>query len=273
MSNTLPSQKIFSLTPTHNPHRWYMPITSAGSVGPADRQFMFGGVGLASAITAMEKTCGRQTVWATAQYLSYARPGDTLDLDVIVPVSGKYNTQARVVGHIDDREILTVNAALGSRPGEISEQWVEMPKVPRPMDCEMMGNWKGQIENLHDHIESRLVKGKYGSDRVNAGISDDGHVVMWCRMKDNLPVDSGAIAIMADFVPSAIGNAIGRNAGGNSLDNTIRFREIVETEWVLCDIKIHSVHNGFSHGRMHLFAEDGTLLASASQSAILRVHD
>ena len=36
--------------------------------------FMFGGVGLASAIGAMERTTGRPLIWGTAQYLSYARP-------------------------------------------------------------------------------------------------------------------------------------------------------------------------------------------------------
>ena len=36
--------------------------------------FMFGGVGLAAAVGAMERTCERPVIWATAQYLSYARP-------------------------------------------------------------------------------------------------------------------------------------------------------------------------------------------------------
>ena len=81
------------------------------------------------------------------------------------------------------------------------------------------------------------------------------------------------LAIMADHVPAGVGAALGRNAGGNSLDNTIRFRHIVPTRWVLCDIGIQGVHGGFAHGDMRLFAQSGELMATASQSMILRVRD
>ena len=58
--------------------------------------------------------------------------------------------------------------------------------------------------------------------------------------------------------------------GGNSLDNTLRVARLVPTEWVLLDIRIHAVANGFAHGLVHEWAEDGTLLATASQSTIVR---
>ncbi|MBP7651712.1 MAG: thioesterase family protein, partial [Phenylobacterium sp.] len=130
------TELFFDLQPTHNPHRWFMPLTPAVCVGPPDSLFMYGGIGLASAIAAMERTCGRPVIWATAQYLSYARPGSVVDLDVRVPVQGKYNSQARVIGHVGDQEIFTVNAALGARPSTVSHQWVSMPDMPPPEDCE-----------------------------------------------------------------------------------------------------------------------------------------
>lgn len=68
------SALFFDLQATHNPHRWYLPLTDEVCVGPPDNLFMYGGIGLASAIAAMERTCGRPVIWATAQYLSYARP-------------------------------------------------------------------------------------------------------------------------------------------------------------------------------------------------------
>ena len=196
-----------------------------------------------------------------------------VDLDVVVPVHGRHNTQARVIGHVGDREILTVNAALGSRPSDLSAQWAVKPDVPPPEDCDLMPRWKKDDPDLHQRLETRVVKGRYGAAREDGQLSDDGHVVLWSRPKEGYAIDSSMLAIIADFVPSAIGNAIGRNAGGNSLDNTIRFRRVVPTDWVLCDIRIHAVHGGFGHGRMHLFAQDGELMASASQSVILRIHD
>jgi acyl-CoA thioesterase-2 len=93
------------------------------------------------------------------------------------------------------------------------------------------------------------------------------------RRRERFTIDASMLAIMADHVPSGIGNALGQNAGGNSLDNTLRIRRIVPTEWVLCDIRILGVHGGFGHGAMYLFAQDGELMATASQSLIVRVRE
>ena len=60
-------------------------------------------------------------MWATAQYLSYARPPAVMDIDVTIAVAGRQSSQARAVGHVADREIFTVNAALGARPLDIDE--------------------------------------------------------------------------------------------------------------------------------------------------------
>jgi acyl-CoA thioesterase len=260
---------FFDLRATHNPHRWYLPLTPKVCVGPPGNQFMFGGVGLASAIAAMERTCERPVIWATAQYLSYARPPQVVDLDVWVPNAGKYNTQARVVSHVDDKEIVTVNAALGSRPSDISRQWVERPDVPRALDCAPADHWRGDEEDLHSRIDVRVAKGLYGGQRAGPEV-DDGRLVLWIKPRGDYAIDSSMLAVIADHVPSGIGNALGRNGGGNSLDNTIRIRHIVPTEWVLCDIRIHGIHGGFAHGSMYMFAEDGELMASASQSVIVR---
>ena len=264
---------FFDLQPTHNPNCWYLTVTPGVSVGPPGKMFMFGGVGLAAAITAMEGTTGRPVIWAAAQYLSFARPGSIVDFDVLVPVAGRHNTQARVVAHVGDREILTANAALGARPDTLSAQWTEMPDVPAPEDCPPMPRRERVEEELHDHLELRVAKGRYGDARRDGKMSPDGEVQLWARPRDGRPINSGMLAIFADFIPSAVGNAIGRNAGGNSLDNTLRVRRIVPTDWVLCDTKIHGVHGGFAHGRMLQFARTGELMAMASQSMIVRIHD
>jgi len=267
-----PPAELFDLRQTHNPHRWVLPVETRICVGPPEGKFLFGGAGLAASIAAMERTTGRPAIWATAQYLSYAKPGEFVDVDVIVPMKGKHVTQARVVGHVGDREILTVNAALGARPQEVSAQWAQMPEVPPPSACEPMPHFDDDTLDLHHQFDMRVAKGRYGAARKGE-LSDDGHAVLWGRPKDSRPVTSGLLAIIADYVPSATGHALGRLAGANSLDNTIRIRELRATEWMCCDIRIHGVNAGFVHGRMHIFAEDGTLMASASQSGILRLWD
>jgi hypothetical protein len=93
------AKQFLGLEATHNPHRWYLPIVPGICV---HHGFLFGGAGLAAAVTALEETCGRRLVWATAQYLSYARPPQILDIDVTIPVAGKYSTQG-AVGHVGTR--------------------------------------------------------------------------------------------------------------------------------------------------------------------------
>src|SRR5581483_3862736 len=109
-----------------------MEVTGAVATGG---RFLFGGCGLAAAIEAMEVTSGRPCVWATAQYLSFAMVGSRVDLDVTLAVAGHNVTQARCVGHVGDKEILTVNGALGSREEIAVGLWAERPDVPGPEEC------------------------------------------------------------------------------------------------------------------------------------------
>ena len=266
-------EPFFHLRSTHNPHRWFLPLDESLCVGPPDKLFMFGGVGLAAAIGAMEGTCRRPVVWATAQYLSYARPPSIVDLDVWVPAEGRHASQARVIAHVGDKEILTVNAALGERPSEFSGQWVRPPDVPAPDDCAESRHWRQAREDLHSRFDMRLARGSFDPASAAGEPARDGRLALWLRPRGDYPVDSTMLAIMADHVPSGVSAALGRSAGGNSLDNTIRFRRIAPTRWVLCDIAIQGVHGGFAHGDMRLFAESGELMATASQSLILRVWD
>ncbi len=258
------------LEPTHNPMRWVLPVTPGiSTVGP----FLFGGCALGAAIAAMEAVSGRPVVWATAQYLSYAHPPSVLDIDVTVAVQGHSITQARVVGHVADVEILTVNAALGTRELPVEGSWVERPSVPPPEACEVRGPRFPGTESIMDRIDVRLASAR-AWDEMDGRTASGGRSVLWARVPDLLEVSSGAsLAILGDYVPFGIGQALGRMGGGNSLDNTLRVYRLVPTEWVLLDIRIHAIAHGFGHGAVHLWSEDGTLLATASQSTIIRLMD
>jgi acyl-CoA thioesterase len=262
------AEDFLGLRPTHNPHRWILPVRDDIST---PGHFLFGGCGLAAAVSAMEQTCGRPAVWATAQYLSYARPPSIMDLDVIVPVSGKHNTQARVVAHVGDTEILTVNAALGARPMEVGGQWATRPDVPRPADCDPVPRWSKKTGFIDERVELRVARGRWGQH--DDGAPGDGRSVLWARFPEGVEMTAPMLAVVADWMPSGLSGALGRRAGGNSLDNTIRIHRLTSTEWVMCDIQVHAVHAGHGHGRMHLWSEDGTLLATASQSLIVRFHN
>jgi acyl-CoA thioesterase II len=175
------------------------------------------------------------------------------------------------VGHVADTEILTVNAALGTRGDQAEAVWVARPDVPRPDDCTVRPPRLATGESIHDRIDVRLARARSWED-IDGHPAPDGRSSVWARMPDLLDLSSGAsLAILGDYVPFGISQALGLAGGGNSsLDNTLRVYRLVPTEWVLLDIRIDAVARGFGHGVVHIWAEDGTLLATASQSTIVR---
>ena len=182
------ASEFLGLRATHNPLRWYLDVVPGICT---DDQFLFGGCGLGAAIAALERTTGRPAVWATAQYLSFAHPPEIVDIDVTVAVAGHQTTQARAVAHVGDREILTVNAALGARDGGYDGQWARFPDVPRPDDCPPRQRISRVDDSLAQRLEMRLARGR--DLAALDGGPDDGHSALWARVPDG-PRDVGGVA-------------------------------------------------------------------------------
>jgi acyl-CoA thioesterase II len=251
------ARQWLGLQSTHNPMRWYLPVTPGICTG---HRFLFGGCALGAAISAMEGSTERPVIWATAQYLNYARPPSVMDIDITIASEGRNITQARAVAHVGNTEIVTVNAALGDRSLDLSGQWPEMPEVDPPIGLPRREG-RGNVE---DSIMARLDQ-RWAQQDPKAG-----RTVLWSRMPDLLEVSAASLAVLGDYVPMGISQALDLDTMSNSLDNTLRVGTIVPTEWVLIDIRVDLVSRGFGHGVVYLWATDGTLMATASQSAIIR---
>jgi acyl-CoA thioesterase len=261
------ARAFLGLEATAHPLRWRLPVRTPLTTSGG---FLFGGVGLAAAIEALEAVTGRPLVWATAQYLSYALPPSVVELQVTVAVAGRQTAQARAVGRVGDQEIFTVNAALGSRPLEVTGEWAVRPDAPPPGTCPPQVGPGDAGGTIMSQVELRTASARR-LDELD-GRPGDGRSTLWARV-EGMSCGAGLLGILGDWVPFGIGQALGVRAGGNSLDNTLRVVRLVPTDWVLLDIRIHGVANGFGHGLVHLWAEDGTLLATASQSVIVRFWD
>jgi acyl-CoA thioesterase len=256
---------FYGLETTGDRDRWRMPIVRGLVSGTGA---LFGGCGLGACIEVAEQLTGRPLVWATAQYLTYARPPSVLELDVLEVVRGHQISQVRVLAHVGDQEILTVLAALGERPSPLVGQWANRPDVAPPDECPprvLMDRHEGTIT---DRLDMRIARGRVAADLP--GLPGDGNSALWVRMPGLAEMSAAGLAIIGDFVPFGISQALGVRAGGNSLDNTLRVAHRAATDWVLADIRVHAIADGFGHGLVHLWAEDGTLLGTASQSTIVR---
>lgn len=257
--------EFLGLEATHNPTRWWLPVTEGIVTGG---QFLFGGCALGAAVAAMESVCGRPAVWATAQYLSFAQLGEIMDLDVTVAVSGHRTAQARAVGHVGDREILTVNAALGSRDLDVAGQWQVMPEVPAPSACPQRTPRSGTERSIMNRLDVRIAIGS-GWEELEGRPVPDGRSALWVRVP-GVEMSAAALAILGDYVPFGISQSLGGWYPSNSLDNTLRVVRLEPSEWVLCDIRVDGLWHGFGHGSVYLWSEAGTLLGAASQSALVR---
>lgn len=264
------ARSFLDVSPTSDPNRWKLPVhpRSCNLSG-----VLFGGAALGAGIEALQTVTQRPVAWATAQYLTFAPKGSVLDLEVVTPVQGKQVTQARVIGRLGDVEVFTVFGAFGHRddvPGE--GRFTDRPLVRRPADSPER-TFRQAIDNsINEHLEMRVAKGLLWEE-LDGTPSRDGRCALWARMPGVSVMSAAGLAILGDWVPFGVGQALGQRASGNSLDNTLRVVTFVDTEWVLLDIRIHAVHNGFAHGVVHLWAEDGTLLAIASQTVMVRYWD
>jgi acyl-CoA thioesterase len=259
---------FLGLERTDDANRWLLPVVPSLISGTGA---LFGGCGLGAAIEVMEQVTGRPCIWSTAQFLSFAVPPAVVELEVVEAVRGHQMSQARVNAHVGDREILTVVGTFGRRPNPLAGQWSTRPDVPPPADCPprpLMNRHQGTIM---DRFESKLADARPYWELT--GVAGSGNASLWVRLPDLANATAAALAIIGDFVPFGIGQALGLRAGGNSLDNTLRIARRVPTEWVLADVRVHAVADGFGHGLVHLWAENGTLLGTASQSTIVRVHE
>jgi acyl-CoA thioesterase len=81
------------------------------------------------------------------------------------------------------------------------------------------------------------------------------------------------MAYLADMVPMSIARALGRAGGGTSVDNAMRFAGPTAEEWVLLELVPHLAAGGYGHGGLLLWAPDGQLLATGSQTAGLLLFD
>jgi acyl-CoA thioesterase II len=235
--------------------------------------FLFGGCGLAAALVALEAASGRPTVWSTAQYLSFAPTHSALDLTVTLAAEGRRITQARAVGYVDGTEILTVNAALGT-PGtlEVGGVWLTPPDVLPPDQCPPRRLPDFNTTSIFDRIDVRLAQGRSFEElSVGTGTPGDPASALWARVPGHLEPSAATLAILGDYVTGGVSQPLGRRVMSRSLDNTVRVVRLEPTEWVLCDIRIEALVGGFGQGVAHLWSEQGSLLATASQSMSIRL--
>ena len=247
-----------------NETRFSLPLRPALSGGGGS---LFGGVGLAAGMAALAEAAQKPMVWATGQFLSLTQGLKAVEIDVSLPAVGRHVTQGQVQGRHGAQPIFTVLGALGQRPEAGAGTWVERPRAPAPETCPRIDR-RHREETLHQAIELRRAHGMFGFSQ-EGDPSGCGRNLLWARMP-GYTIDAVALAIIADYMPSVLGDALESQVFCTSLDNTLRLGRPRSTEWVLCDNRMTYTEGGFGYGTGYLWSEGGDLLATATQSMIVR---
>ena len=257
---------LLGLAATDHPLRWRQIVSSAVCTPAGALQ---GGAALAAAIEATQASAQRPVRWATGQYLSHVAAQSVVDLEVSILVNGPHLSQARCTMRCDEVEILLMMAALGTRPFAHEAVWPRPPQVPSPADCPERAVPGASEGTLLEMCERRAAQGR--SYPEVDGKPGPGRSATWIRLPGGARmVSAGDLALVGDFLMVEFTDALGVACTGNSLDNTVRVARLVTTEWILLDAHIQTVTGGLGYGMAHLWAEDGTLLGTASQTLALR---
>jgi acyl-CoA thioesterase len=120
-----------------------------------------------------------------------------------------------------------------------------------------------------DEVEVRIARGRL-LDELNGepGTPDSA---LWARVPGHLTPSAATLAIFGDYVSGGASQPLGRRTRGRSLDNTLRVVQLKSTEWVLCDIRMYALIDGYAQGVAFLWSQEGDLLATASQSFVVRL--
>ena len=233
---------------------------------------LFGGVGVAAGILGLGRLTGQAPVYMTCQFASTVRPPSELTFVTEVLAKGRTVSQGRITGTSDGQTILAIVGATGDRAEQHHGDFRTMPDAPEPEGLESLQRLD-EVENLHHHVDVRMARGSFGfapQEALGRGTSSgDAQSLFWVRMP-NVHHDAAALALLADYLPSNVGNALDTRVFCSSLDNTIRFPAPVEpdtsSEWILCESYVDAVSSGFAINRGFLWRRDGKLLAVANQS-------
>lgn len=270
-SSVVSFDECYELRPTERDGRFRCTFSRQLLAPPGHLQ---GGAGLGLAIAAMERASGRPIAWATAQYLRFLMGRAELEISVTLEVEGHQTTQARAVIHeaSSGDEILMVLGVLGRRTTAFDGHWLQMPDVPRALDCPVYDVFAHRPGHVGGVLDVRRASGRQGLEVLGAPGSADS--AMWVRFaRGNHEHTPGELTFIGDLLPVGFNEPYGSLYAGSSIDNTLRFGPRSTGEWVLLDCRMEQTANGFGYGRGHLWSERGELLGTASQTMVMRMKD
>lgn len=236
---------------------------------------LYGGAAIAVSLAAIERATGRGAIWATTQFSSTVPVGTRLDVLAEVLAAGRRTSQVRVTGSAGGEVIFaSLGAAADPKPDGLTGTPERRPTVRPPSESRPAFSPPPGHEH-NDRVGWHLAADLRSTPIVEHPDGADGRLCLWVKMRDGELWTAARLAFVADMVPVSVARGCGVNGAGTSLDNTLRITSAMPdaTEWVLVDLRPHFASGGYGHGTVHVWSEDGRLLATGSQTASMLVFE
>lgn len=256
--------EFLQLAPSERAGDWLLPVRREMCGG---RNSIFGGCALAASIEVAERETARPLIWGTCQFLRPAHLGSVVTLSCVVSAAGRAVSHVRVTGTVDGEEMFVCLLSSGRRNYPAQATYARMPDVPGPEGLPpryILGLQRGGIRDT-------LVELAVTDDPGGIMRSDDGKAAVWITLPEGIPAKASALALIGDEVSTGTSAVVHPDAQAPSIDNTLRVVRPQATAWVLADIEIRAIDNGFAHGIVNLWSPDGQLLGIAEQTGALRI--
>lgn len=226
---------------------------------------LFGGAALAAVLAAFERVTDRPAAYATVQFVSSARFEERLEAKVERVAHGRTVDQLQVSAWCGDRLVFTgLGATAIRKDGGLTGVGIVPPRVVPPDECEP---WAKAAQDAP--IGHHRVSEYRSAPILDPDPARPGHMAMWGRVHYGATTTSAKLGYLADMVPIAVSKAAGVLGAGTSLDNSVRIGQHVDAEWILIELEGQLAVGGFGHGVTHLWTQDGTLLATGTQTSKL----
>ena len=250
---------------------------------------VFGGQVLAQALMAAGRTVLPEMPHRMPHSLHayFMRPGDS-DLPIRFAVErmrdGRSFSTRRVHALQHGRPILSMTASFQD-PSDGLDHQVAAPDVPFPDDLESIGDSYGAIDHPRaKYVATRPVDHRYvdGDIMMAPAPEQDGHQRVWFRTIAQLPHDQltrcAVLAFASDYTPiDSMLRAHGLTWSEPGLtpatiDHTIWFHRPVDPgAWLLYDQESPSTRSGRGLMVGKVFTEEGVLVATIAQEAMVRI--
>ena len=208
--------------PTHNPHRWYLPVTPGSATGgrlPVRRLRPRRGDRRDGGHDRARRSCGRPR--STSPTPSRRR---CMDIDVTIAVPRQVDHPGRAVAHVGDtRDPHRQRRARPSRTSPIDRAVGRDARRPAARRLRPAPAAHARRRGLDHAAASTCASPSRRRGTSSPGTPrPDGRSALWARMPDCSSRRRPRWPSSATTCRSASARRSARYAGGNSLDNTLR---------------------------------------------------